>query len=300
MSLSIVSRRPCRPQCQQTVALSSRKPVGHAWREGRCRCCHELFRAPLARFQSKCPPRSRAAAGSAPQGGGLMRCGVTVGAPALTFIAATVGAQDGGIRAEVFFGAGGFVVDEKVYSFDVGATAWLSERWRLELVLQLGGRVGGPTAGCCPTRRSGISVGCGAVAPSTWPRGRDSSTAATSPCGSCSFRTPMSCTAGRRPGTGSSGFESGRASSATGSTAWSCSGSRLTDVVGQRGCSEETRDHCRRHGARARGLDDRGGATRLLLPGAHGAVGFRARGHARVGADVGRWHPLHPAGGARH
>ena len=60
-----------------------------------------------------------------------MRCGIAVGAAALTLVAATAGAQDGGTRAEVFFGGGGFVVDEKVYSFDVGATAWLTERWGL-------------------------------------------------------------------------------------------------------------------------------------------------------------------------
>ena len=43
--------------------------------------------------------------------------------------AAAVGAQD--VRAEVFLGAGGFLADEGVVTFDVGATAWLTERWGL-------------------------------------------------------------------------------------------------------------------------------------------------------------------------
>ena len=60
-----------------------------------------------------------------------MRCGIAVAATALMLVATTAGAQDGGVRTEVFFGGGGFVVDEKVYSFDVGATAWLRERWGL-------------------------------------------------------------------------------------------------------------------------------------------------------------------------
>jgi len=60
-----------------------------------------------------------------------MRCGIAAGVAALIPVAATVRAQDGGIGTEVFFGGGGFVVEEKVYSFDVGATAWLTERWGL-------------------------------------------------------------------------------------------------------------------------------------------------------------------------
>ena len=43
-----------------------------------------------------------------------MRCGIAVGAAAFALVAATAGAQDGGVRAEVFFGAGGFVVDRAV------------------------------------------------------------------------------------------------------------------------------------------------------------------------------------------
>lgn len=39
-----------------------------------------------------------------------MRCGIAVGAAALTLIAATTGAQDGRIGAEVFFGGGGFLL----------------------------------------------------------------------------------------------------------------------------------------------------------------------------------------------
>ena len=31
----------------------------------------------------------------------------------------------------MFFGGGGAIVDEGIATFDVGATAWLSERWRL-------------------------------------------------------------------------------------------------------------------------------------------------------------------------
>ena len=40
-------------------------------------------------------------------------------------------AQGDGFRTEVFVGAGGFVVDEKLFSLDLGATAWLTERWGL-------------------------------------------------------------------------------------------------------------------------------------------------------------------------
>lgn len=72
-----------------------------------------------------------------------MRYGVAVGATALTLIAAPAGGQDGGTRAEVFFGGGGFVVDEKVYSFDVGATAWLTERWGLGAWASIPSLVGG-------------------------------------------------------------------------------------------------------------------------------------------------------------
>ncbi len=71
-----------------------------------------------------------------------MRYGIAVGVAVLTLIAATAGAQDGGIRADVFFGGGGFVVDEKVYSFDVGATAWLTKRWGLGAWTSFPGLVG--------------------------------------------------------------------------------------------------------------------------------------------------------------
>ena len=71
-----------------------------------------------------------------------MRWGIAVGAAGLTLIAATAGAQNGRIRAEMFFGGGGFVVDEKVYSFDVGATAWLTERWGLGAWTSFPGLVG--------------------------------------------------------------------------------------------------------------------------------------------------------------
>ena len=36
-----------------------------------------------------------------------------------------------GPRAEVFLGAGGAIADEGVATFDVGATAWLTDRWGL-------------------------------------------------------------------------------------------------------------------------------------------------------------------------
>ena len=39
-------------------------------------------------------------------------------------------AQDN-LRAEVFFGGGGVIVDEGIATFDVGATAWPAERWGL-------------------------------------------------------------------------------------------------------------------------------------------------------------------------
>ena len=45
--------------------------------------------------------------------------------------AATASAQGSGLRAEVFLGAGGFIADEGVASFDLGATAWLTDRWGL-------------------------------------------------------------------------------------------------------------------------------------------------------------------------
>ena len=48
---------------------------------------------------------------------------------ALLGCVAQTSAQD--LRAEVFFGGGGFIVDEGIASFDVGATAWLAERWGL-------------------------------------------------------------------------------------------------------------------------------------------------------------------------
>ena len=45
--------------------------------------------------------------------------------------AASGSAQGDGFRTEVFVGAGGFVVDETLFSLDLGATAWLTERWGL-------------------------------------------------------------------------------------------------------------------------------------------------------------------------
>ena len=45
--------------------------------------------------------------------------------------AAAAGAQDDGVRTEAFLGAGGFLADEGVASFDVGATPWLTDRWGL-------------------------------------------------------------------------------------------------------------------------------------------------------------------------
>ena len=51
-------------------------------------------------------------------------------AVALLTWTAPVGAQDD-LRAEVFFGGGGFIADEGIATFDVGATAWLAERWGL-------------------------------------------------------------------------------------------------------------------------------------------------------------------------
>ena len=40
--------------------------------------------------------------------------------------AASGNAQGDGFRTEVFVGAGGFVVDETLFSLDLGATAWLT------------------------------------------------------------------------------------------------------------------------------------------------------------------------------
>ena len=53
-------------------------------------------------------------------------------AVALLGCAAPASAQDGR-RAEVFFGHGGVIADEGIaaVTFDVGATAWLAERWGL-------------------------------------------------------------------------------------------------------------------------------------------------------------------------
>lgn len=48
-----------------------------------------------------------------------------LGCPAVTT------AQGTGPRAEVFLGAGGAIADEGVATFDVGATAWLTDRWGL-------------------------------------------------------------------------------------------------------------------------------------------------------------------------
>ena len=45
--------------------------------------------------------------------------------------ASSVGAQGDGFRTEVFLGGGGFIADEGVATFDLGATAWLTERWGL-------------------------------------------------------------------------------------------------------------------------------------------------------------------------
>ncbi len=45
--------------------------------------------------------------------------------------AATSDAQGTGLRAEVFLGGGGVIADEGIATFDVGATAWLVERWGL-------------------------------------------------------------------------------------------------------------------------------------------------------------------------
>ena len=47
-------------------------------------------------------------------------------AVALLTWTAPVGAQDD-LRADVFFGGGGFIADEGIATFDVGATAWLAE-----------------------------------------------------------------------------------------------------------------------------------------------------------------------------
>lgn len=48
----------------------------------------------------------------------------------LSYPAATT-AQGTGPRTEVFLGAGGAIADEGVATFDVGATAWLTDRWGL-------------------------------------------------------------------------------------------------------------------------------------------------------------------------
>ncbi len=45
--------------------------------------------------------------------------------------ATLAGAQGDGFRMEVFLGGGGAIADEKIATFDVGATAWLTERWGL-------------------------------------------------------------------------------------------------------------------------------------------------------------------------
>ena len=92
----------------------------------------EPFRAPVAHFQSRCPAGSRAAAGSARQGGASMRCGIVGGAAALTLIAAH-GRRAGRVVSEqrCSSAAGGSSSTRRSYSFDVGATAWLTERWGL-------------------------------------------------------------------------------------------------------------------------------------------------------------------------
>ena len=41
------------------------------------------------------------------------------------------GAGSAPMATEVFLGAGGFLADDGVVTFDVGATAWLTERWGL-------------------------------------------------------------------------------------------------------------------------------------------------------------------------
>ena len=56
-------------------------------------------------------------------------------------------AQDDGVRTEVFLGAGGFLADERVVTFDVGATAWLTERWGLGAWGSFASVVGGSGGG---------------------------------------------------------------------------------------------------------------------------------------------------------
>ena len=57
------------------------------------------------------------------------RCGLL--ALVLLSCAATASAQGGDPRAEVFLGGGGWIADEGIASFDLGATAWLTDRWGL-------------------------------------------------------------------------------------------------------------------------------------------------------------------------
>ena len=84
--------------------------------------------------------------------------------------AASVSAQGDGFRTEVFVGAGGFVVDEKLFSLDLGATAWLTERWGLGAWSSSEGRLGGTrglelsSASCRPNTRPG-ATDC----PNRWP-----------------------------------------------------------------------------------------------------------------------------------
>lgn len=52
-------------------------------------------------------------------------------AAVLLSCAATAGAQGDGFRMEAFGGLGAVVADEPLYTFDMGATAWLTQRWGL-------------------------------------------------------------------------------------------------------------------------------------------------------------------------
>ena len=111
----------------------------------------------------------------------------------------------------MFVGAGGFVVDEKLFSFDLEATARLTERWGLGAWSSFPSVVGREgTSGVQP----GDSVSapdCGAAALSTSPRAGDRSTATPAPSqrrSGCSSRTPTSCTASRRRRIGKFGLRS--------------------------------------------------------------------------------------------
>ncbi len=84
-------------------------------------------------------PAARPAASPRPVGPSPARRGAAFHAGLLTAVLWSIAAGasparaqgDGDFRVEVFGGMGATVFDEKPYSFDAGATAWLTDRWGL-------------------------------------------------------------------------------------------------------------------------------------------------------------------------